>query len=205
MSKRLYIIFVGMSLFLLLLVGCSNTQTTSNGYSNTENEEHLPVSMSIQKLTEDSINERYEEANDICFEDYEVIDNVSYLAFSYKNSKSAYYGFTVAEQDGEQWKLSYFEEDYPNEQKKPVMITQFIGTYPDTEDREFHITSGYVNDEQIKQVILYYPKSNVKIIQLGEDQHGFLDINIKSKDSLLKIECKSSKGKIIFQKNFDKS
>jgi len=62
-----------------------------------------------------------------------------------------------------------------------------------------------MNDKQIKQVILYYPESDVKIIQLGKDQRGFLDININSEDSLLKIECKSSNGKTIYQKNFGKS
>lgn len=204
MTKNLYFIFAGMCLILLFFAGCSNKRTVGEGnsYSSTEKEENISASTSIQKLTEDSINERYDEADDICFEDYKSIDNLNYLAFSYKNNQAQYYGFTVAEQDDEEWKISYFE-DYANDQNESVMITQFIGTYPGTEDRKFHITSGYVNDKQVNQVILYYPESKVDIIQLGENQQGFLDININSDDSLLKIECKSGDEKILYHKEFN--
>lgn len=210
MPKSFKIILVYICLNIVLLSGCSNKQKVENAdfstfssYSTTEKEALLPSAASIQNLTEDSINERYEKANSISYEDYTNIDNMSYLAFSYKNHQSLYYGFTVARQQKDEWELAYFE-DYPNEQDESVKITQFIGSYPDTEDQKFHVTSGYVNNEQIKQVILYYPESKVITINLGENQHGFVDININSDYSLTKIECKSDDGKTIYQKDYDK-
>ncbi|AEE95722.1 hypothetical protein [Mahella australiensis] len=203
MFKNLCITFIDVSLLLLLLVGCNTTQQPANtAGSYTTKYEQIPASSSIQELTESTINSRYKNVADICFEDYENIDNIGYLAFSYKNKQLPYCGFTVAQQDGEQYKLSYFE-DYSIAEKEPVSITQFIGTYPGTKDRKFHITIGYINNDRIKQIILYYPQSNVKVIQLGEDQHVFLDINVNSKDSLLKIEGRASNGNIVYKKDSD--
>ena len=85
-----------MIIFLLLLGGCSKKQTVGNSYSSTVREDELSVSSTIQKLTKESIIERYKEADSISLEDYDSIDAVSYLAFSYKNKETLYYGFTVA-------------------------------------------------------------------------------------------------------------
>ncbi|MDK2991537.1 MAG: hypothetical protein PWP48_770 [Clostridiales bacterium] len=203
MFKNLCITFIDVSLLLLLLVGCNTTQQPANtAGSYTTKYEQIPASSSIQELTESTINSRYKNVTDICFEDYENIDNIGYLAFSYKNKQLPYCGFTVAQQNGEQYKLSYFE-DYSIAEKEPVSITQFIGTYPGTKDRKFHITIGYINNDRIKQIILYYPQSNVKVIQLGEDQHVFLDINVNSEDSLLKIEGRASNENIVYKKDSD--
>lgn len=207
MFKRLCITWLCIALVLnLFLVGCSNTQVASpkspKSYAKTVKK--LPASASIQQLTKDTISDRYKQATNIHFEDYKCTDNVNYLAFSFNDNQSPYYGFTVADESGNQWELAYFEE-IPNDQKQPIMVFQFIGTYPGTEKRQFHISAGYVNNKKIQQILLYYPNSNIKIIQLGEDQHGFLDIDMNSKNSLLKIECKSSKGEILYQKDFDKS
>ena len=208
MFKRLCIAWLYIALVLnLFLAGCSNTQVTSptsDAYtvkSDFYTVKNLPAPASIQQLTKDIISDKYKQATDIYFEDYKCTDNVNYLAFSFKKRQSPYYGFTVADKKGAQWELAYFEE-IPNDQKQPIMIYQFIGTYPDTEKGQFHITAGYVNNKQIQQVLLYYPDSNTKIIQLAEDQHGFLDTDMNSKNSLLKVECKSSNGKILYQKNF---
>lgn len=204
MSKKLYI-FAGMILFSFLFTGCSQDKKTGNDYSVAEKEE--PAYASIQKLAEADINRKYKGAEGVSFDDYQSIDHVSYLAFSYYNSKAPYYGapfygFTVAEQDGEQWKLSYIE-NYPNDQNESIIISQFIGACPGTEGRPFHITSGYVNDELINQIVLYYPESKVNIIQLREDQRSFLDINMDSKGKLLKIIGKSSNEKVLYEKKFD--
>ena len=196
MSKKLFIV-----LFLFILqVGCSNTQIeSSKGYSKTV--KNLPASTSIQKLTKETINDRYKNVTDINFEDYKRTDNVNYLSFSFKYNSLTYYGFTVAREKGDQWELAYFE-DTPNDQKEGIMIYQFIGTYPGTVDREFHITAGYVNSKQISQLYLYYPHSNVRIIKLADDQHGFLDVDMDPKNSLLKIEGRSNNEITLYKKDF---
>ena len=206
MVKKSYFNFTVISLLIFILVGCDNTENRQtevipDAYSSVMSEEDIPTSESIQDLTEVAINKKYPEAEKINFEDYECIDEVSYLAFSFINNKESVFGFTVAEQDGDKLKLSYFE-NYPNDKEQSIMITQFIGSYPGTEDRVFHVTAGYVNDKQVEEMVLYYPGSNIKIIKLGDDQHGFIDIDINSDDSLLKIEAKSSKDKIVYQKEF---
>lgn len=205
MFKKLCVIILSLGLLMLLLVGCSNnTQSESTGNATTVKEEEIPASTAIQQLAEESITGKNDKASDIQFEDYKRIDNLVFSAFSFKNDQSEFYGFVVAEQDSDVWKLSYYEE-YPNDQEQSVAVYQFVGSYPGTENRVFHITAGYINDEQIAQVTLYYPNSNIKILKLAEDQHGFLDIAINSDDSLLKIEGNSSKEKTIYQKDFDKS
>jgi hypothetical protein len=187
----------------VFLVGCSNTQISSRkSYAKTV--KNLPASTSIQQLTKDTISDRYKHVTNINFEDYKDNDNVNYLAFAFNDNQLPYFGFTVAGKSGNGWNLAYFEE-IPNDQKQPILLFQFIGTYPGTEKQQFHISAGYVNNKKIQQILLYYPNSNIKIIQLAEDQHGFLDIDMNSKNSLLKIEGKSSKGEILYQKDFDKS
>ena len=196
MFKRLCIV-----LFLFILqVGCSNTQVESpKSYSKTEKD--LPASTSIQQLTKETISDRYKNATDIHFEDYKRTDNVNYLSFSFKNNRSPYYGFTVAGKKGDRWELAYFE-DIPNDQKETIMIYQFIGTYPGTDNREFHITAGFVNSKQISQVYLYYPNSNFRIIKLAKEQYGFLDVDMDPKNSLLKIEGRSNNEKTLYKKDF---
>ena len=213
MFKNICIILLGIFLFLTI-AGCGSTQvantnesTSSISDADTVKEEDIPASESIQILVSDKIGEIYNEANDIKFEDYKSLDNISYLAFSFNNDNSPYYGFAVAEKDESNlFTLSYFEE-YPINQEQPATVFQFVGTYPGTENREFHITAGYVNREQIEKVTLYYPNTNIKIIQLGDEQNGFLDIDINSgsESSLLQMECESSDGNIVYQENFDKS
>lgn len=201
--KNLCITFINLSLFLLLLAGCDTTQQPANtAGSYTTKYEQITAPSSIQELTESTINSRYKNVTDICFEDYKNIDSTGYLAFSYKNKQLPYCGFTMAQQDGEQYELSYFE-DYSIAEKEPVSITQFIGAYPGTKDRKIHITIGYINNDRIKQIILYYPQSSAKIIQLVEGQHVFLDVNVDSEDSLSKIEGRASNGNIVYKKDFD--
>lgn len=197
------IVIAGMILMLLLISGCKNLHIKGNGYSSTVNDKDLPTSTSIQKLTKKSIRDRYKDVDNICLEDYKRIDNLGCLAFSYEKNKTKYYGFSLADKGDSLWNLSYLE-DYVDDQGEAVMIAQFIGGYSDKEDEICHVTIGYINNLKIKQVILYYPESKVNIIELGEKQRGFLDVKINYKDSLLKIECKSSKGKIIYKKDFDK-
>lgn len=203
MNKHFKFVLI-ICLIIIFLTGCSNKQADNNSYSSTVKEELLPASTSIQNLTEDTINERYKQVNNLSFEDYINIDNIGFLAFTYEKDQSLYFGFTVSAQQEDEWKLSYFD-DNPNIEDEKVMVSQFIGNYPDAENRKFHITSGYVNDKRIKQVILYYPDSNVSIINLGENQRGFLDVSINSDYSLVKIECKSDEGKILYQNDFNKS
>ena len=200
---RHQIIAISMALLLILLSGCSNAQvnssSTNSSYASTVSEENAPTSNSLQKLTEQSIHDRYKTADSIYFGDYKNIDHIGYLAFSYRNDQSLFYGFTVAEQNGNQWTLSYYE-DFPNDTTQKVSYAQFIGTYPDTEERTFHINIGYINDKQISQVILNNPHSNSKTLQIAADQHVFLDIDNDASEALLKIECKSDDGKTIYQK-----
>ncbi|SHI19165.1 hypothetical protein SAMN02745823_03219 [Sporobacter termitidis DSM 10068] len=209
MPKRPHLLLT-MCLLLLLTAGCGergkSDSTPSGGtdYAATVNEEDMPSASSVQQLTEDCIGERYDKAENITYEDYKNADDIGYLAFSYDNDGAAYYGFTVAEQEGDRWKLYYFE-DYPNDGEAPVAITQFIGTYPGVENMKLHITAGRVNDEHIRNIVLYYPKADIKVIYLDTDQRGFIDIKINSVDSLTKIDCKSSTGKIIYSRDFDKS
>lgn len=196
MIKRLCIPLV----LIILLVGCSNsTNENSKGYSNTVKSPF--ASESIQQLTEKTISNRYKQATNIDFEDYKRTDNVNYLAFTFKNNKTPYYGFTVANKNEDKWELADFEENRLDK-KQPVTFFQYIGTYPGTEERKFHITAGYVNSNDIRQILLYYPNSNVKLIQLAEDQFGFLDVDTDSDISLIKIEGKSKKGQILYQKVF---
>lgn len=209
MLKRTYFVFAGISLLLLVLVGCNNTEVALNedtqySYSTAMREEDIPTSKSIQQLTEEVIYDRYTEVENISFEDYDHIDNVSFLAFSFVNNQTQFFGFTVAEQDGDQWKLSWFEE-FPIFQELPTTVFRWGGSYPGTEDRVIHITAGYVNNEAIEDIILYYPESIIKVIKLGKEQNVFFDIDLNSDSSLLKFECKSSDGKLIYQEDYSKT
>lgn len=209
MLKKSCFIFAGISLLVLVLVGCNKTAVTqaeviSNSYSTTMREEDIPTAESIQQLSEDVIYDRYTDAENIRFEDYECIDDISYLAFSYMNNQITYFGFVVAEQDGNQLKLAWFE-DFPVFQEKPISVVKWGGSYPGTEDRVIHITAGYVNDEAIEEIVLYYPGSITKEIKLDEAQKVFFDINLDPDAYLLKFEGKSGKGKIIYQEDYNRS
>lgn len=204
--RKIFCIYTLIVLILVSLVGCSNGKSTNVHepdyfYDTESKEEDIPASESIQQLTKDRIIERSEDSTDIKFDNYENIDNLIFLAFSFQDSQTQHYGFTIAEQDGDKWKLSYFE-DYSNPQDQAVMVTQFVGSNPGETDRKIHITVGYINDEKVKQVVLYYPNQNIIVKQLGAEQCLFLDVNINSSDSLLKLESKSSDGEIIDQKDF---
>jgi hypothetical protein len=107
MFRKCFVIFLGLGFLLLLITGCSASFTASNNtgaggstaYSSAAKEEEIPASDSIQKLTEEVINDRYAAAENISFEDYSSIDDISFLAFYFISNQSPYYGFTVAIQE----------------------------------------------------------------------------------------------------------
>lgn len=205
MFRHRIALILSFVMLLALLTSCSRSNKNSNsnsnsGYLTISNVQDILTSESLQKLTTDSINSRYKTAKNIYYEDFKNIDSIGYLAFSYKNQQSIFYGFTVAKQTGNEWKSSYYE-DFPNYTKQPVSFSQFVGTYPGSENLIFHVTAGYINDKKINQVNLFYPNNKINVLQIAADQHVFIDINSSSKDSLTKIQCESADNKTIYQKN----
>ena len=199
--KKAHIFQLSLSLiliFTLIFSGCSNNDDSS---ATAMKDEDIPTSTTVQQLTTDAIINDKKNAKNISYEDYKQIDNITCLAFSYEYKNQTYFGFSVATDDGDLKKLSYFESS-PNSTEEAVWIAQFNGSYPNTENRVFHITIGYINDNQIEQVALYYPQSILKIINLAQEQQVFFDININSDDSLSKIECKDSSDNIVFEKDY---
>ncbi len=207
MLRRTFFIIAGISMLLLVFSGCNNAETAQTesmlrSYSTTMREEDIPTSASLEDLTEQTIYARYAEAENITFEDYNCTDDIGYLAFSFINNQNTCFGFTVAERVGDQYKLSWFEA-FPVFKSKPVTVFKWGGSYPRTEDRAIHITAGYVKNNFIKEIVLYYSGST-KTIKLDDSQNMFFDINpdADSDYSLLKFECKSGIGLILYREDY---
>ncbi|MCQ4088222.1 hypothetical protein [Saccharibacillus sp. JS10] len=200
--------------FFLLLTACVQENDSSvAATSSNENITLTPKSVSVREPIEgtasleemiaQSLNNIYSVSirDSLKIQERVKEDDITFSSFTFSHHDIIYYGVTSAWENDSKWfKLSM--NVYKNFEDQPASIIKFSGEamLPNQNKRKqsYQMIYGYLNNKDIKRVIVRYKGGKISVIQIGQNQKVYMDYNLIPQE-VLDVQLQDEKGKVILK------